>query len=80
MENMSIIKEKLDFKEITVDMRREVERYTKSAGLFSSEFTFTSYMAWGGEGQDNDSLRGRCDVQPLQLSRRANVYDGAGMP
>ena len=51
MENMSIIKEKLDFKEITVDMRREVERYTKSAGLFSSEFTFTSYMVWGARGK-----------------------------
>ena len=46
MENMSIKQETLEFREVTVDMRREVERYTKSAGLFSSEFTFTS--SWCG--------------------------------
>ena len=45
MENMSIKQETLEFREVTVDMRREVERYTKSAGLFSSEFTFASYRA-----------------------------------
>ena len=51
MENMSIKQETLEFREVTVDMRREVERYTKSAGLFSSEFTFTSYMVWGARGK-----------------------------
>ena len=50
MENMSSIKEKLEFKEITVDMRQEVEKYTRDAGLCSSEFTFTSYMVWGARG------------------------------
>ena len=33
MENMSIKQETLEFREVTVNMRREVERYTKSAGL-----------------------------------------------
>ena len=51
MENMSSIKEKLEFKEITVDMRQEVEKYTRDAGLCSSEFTFTSYMVWGARGK-----------------------------
>lgn len=51
MENMSSIKEKLEFKEITVDMRQEVEKYTGDAGLCSSEFTFTSYMVWGARGK-----------------------------
>lgn len=64
MENMSIT-EKLEFKEITVDMRREVEKYTSAAGLRGSEFTFTSYIAWGARGKitiafDEGVMYSRC--------------------
>ncbi len=51
MENISSKKEKLEFKEVTVDMRQEVEKYTGNAGLFNSEFTFTSYISWGAKGK-----------------------------
>ncbi len=43
--------EKLDFKPVTLDMRREVERYIAASGTCSSEYTFTSSMMWGVDGK-----------------------------
>lgn len=78
MENVSIKQETLEFREVTVDMRREVERYTKSAGLFSSEFTFTSYMVWGARGKitiafEDGVMYSRCSFPGVPMYMMAPV-------
>ena len=78
MENMSIKQETLEFREVTADMRQEVERYTGSAGLFSSEFTFTSYMAWGAKGKitiafEDGAMYSRCSFPGAPMYMMAPI-------
>ena len=56
MENMSIKQETLEFREVTVDMRQEVERYTKSAGLLQLGIHLHKLHGVGCKRKNNNSL------------------------
>ena len=41
----------LQFNNITLDMKPEVDKYLSACGIQSSEYTFTSSMMWGADGK-----------------------------
>lgn len=56
MENVSIKQETLGFREVTVDMRREVERYTKTRRALQLGIHLHKLHGVGCKRKNNNSL------------------------